>query len=68
MYRIEALNQYDADKTRREGALNNLESYVFDVKTKLENEDEYKAAVTKSEAEAIAKLYTEVSIIIICLW
>lgn len=61
-YRIEALNQYDAEKTRRESALNSLESYVFDVKTKLENEVEYKAAVTQNELESITKLYTEVSI------
>lgn len=61
--RIEALNQYDAEKTRRESALNSLESYVFDVKTKLENEVEYKAAVTQNELESITKLYTEVGIL-----
>lgn len=61
-HRIEALNQHDAEKTRRESALNSLESYVFDVKTKLENEVEYKAAVTQNELESITKLYTEVSI------
>ncbi|XP_046664978.1 hypoxia up-regulated protein 1 isoform X1 [Homalodisca vitripennis] len=57
--KIDALNQFDAEKSRREGALNALESFVFDVKTKLEDEEEYKSAATQTELESITKLYTE---------
>uniref|UniRef100_A0A1B6MMN4 Hypoxia up-regulated protein 1 n=1 Tax=Graphocephala atropunctata TaxID=36148 RepID=A0A1B6MMN4_9HEMI len=58
--KIDALNQFDAEKSRREGALNALESFVFEVKTKLEDEEEYKSAATQSELESISKLYTEI--------
>lgn len=61
VFRIEALNKFDAEKTRRESALNSLESYVFDVKIKLEDEEEYKLAATENEADSIRKLYTEVN-------
>ncbi|XP_054262425.1 hypoxia up-regulated protein 1 [Macrosteles quadrilineatus] len=59
--KIETLNKYDAEKSRREGALNNLESFLFDVKMKLEDEDEYKFAATETETESINKMVAELS-------
>lgn len=47
-------------KARREGALNALESFVFDVKVKFDEEEEYKAAATTNEAESIRKMCTDV--------
>ncbi|KAL1131874.1 hypothetical protein AAG570_011485 [Ranatra chinensis] len=58
--KIEELNQFDEDKSRREGALNALESYVFEAKRKLES-DEYKFAATQGEANAIIDMCKKLS-------
>lgn len=58
--KIDALNEYDMQKNRREGALNALESFVFDAKQKLESEEDYINAATSEEAEKIRKLCTEI--------
>ncbi|XP_075233640.1 hypoxia up-regulated Grp170 co-chaperone protein isoform X2 [Lycorma delicatula] len=50
--KIETLNQHDELKRKREGALNALESFVFDVKVKLE-EEPYIAAATDAEVTSI---------------
>ena len=59
-FRIDALNEYDMQKHRREGALNALESFIFDAKQKLESEEDYISAATPEEAEKIRKLCAEV--------
>lgn len=38
-FRIKALNDYDEKKSRREGALNALESAVIDTRNKIEDDD-----------------------------
>ena len=48
------------EKTRRETALNNLESFVIDAQQKLQS-DEYKKATTPEEAAKILKACNEVS-------
>lgn len=58
--KIEALNEYDVQKSRREGALNALESFVFDAKQKLDSEEDYIRAATSEEAEKIRKLCAEI--------
>uniref|UniRef100_A0A224XE47 Hypoxia up-regulated protein 1 n=1 Tax=Panstrongylus lignarius TaxID=156445 RepID=A0A224XE47_9HEMI len=57
---IDELNKNDEMKRRHEGALNSLESFVFEAKTKLET-DEYKLAATSEEATAISDLCTKTS-------
>lgn len=59
-FRIEALNEFDRQRSRRESALNALESFVFDAQGKLWL-DEYKAAATEEEMEKIKKACSEVS-------
>lgn len=51
---------HDSEKTRRETALNNLESYVIDAQQKLDSE-EYSTAATDKEAEEIRKACAEMS-------
>ncbi|XP_066603454.1 hypoxia up-regulated protein 1 [Prorops nasuta] len=58
--KIRQLNLHDMEKTRRETALNNLESFVIDAQQKLATE-EYKSASTEKEAEEILKACTEIS-------
>ncbi|XP_067011480.2 hypoxia up-regulated protein 1 isoform X2 [Anabrus simplex] len=58
--KIQALNEFDREKTRRESALNALESFVFDTQNKLESE-EYLAAATEEEVEKIRKMCSEIS-------
>lgn len=58
--KIKALNEFDKEKTRRETALNNLESFVIDAQQKLESE-EYKVATTPEETEKIIKSCSQVS-------
>jgi hypoxia up-regulated 1 len=60
-YRIEALNEFDRQRSRRESALNALESFVFDAQGKLWL-DEYQAAATKEEMEKIKQTCSEVRI------
>lgn len=48
-------------KRKREGALNALESFVFDVKVKLE-EEPYVAAATEAEATSIRNACAQVNI------
>ncbi|XP_073985997.1 hypoxia up-regulated Grp170 co-chaperone protein isoform X3 [Rhodnius prolixus] len=57
---IDKLNKNDERKRRHEGALNSLESFVFEAKTKLET-DEYKLASTAEEAAAITNLCSKTS-------
>lgn len=54
------MNEFDKEKTRRETALNNLESFVIDAQQKLESE-EYKVATTPEETEKIIKSCSQVS-------
>ncbi|XP_025163651.1 hypoxia up-regulated protein 1 isoform X1 [Harpegnathos saltator] len=58
--KIYNLDMHDSEKTRRETALNNLESYVIDAQQKLDSE-EYSAASTEKETEEIRKACAEVS-------
>nr|XP_012231741.1 PREDICTED: hypoxia up-regulated protein 1 isoform X2 [Linepithema humile] len=58
--KIYRLNVHDSEKTRRETALNNLESYVIDAQQKLDSE-EYSTAATDKEAEEIRKACAETS-------
>ncbi|GAB1866073.1 Hypoxia up-regulated protein 1 [Camponotus japonicus] len=58
--KIHRLNVHDSEKTRRETALNNLESYVIDAQQKLDSE-EYSAAATNEEAEQIREACAEIS-------
>ncbi|XP_012264301.2 hypoxia up-regulated protein 1 isoform X2 [Athalia rosae] len=58
--KIEALNHHDLERTRREGALNNLEAFVIDAQQKLEL-PEYSAAVTSEESEKISKACSTIS-------
>ena len=51
-FRIAALNHFDAERTRRETALNNLEAFVIDAQQKIASE-EYKAAGSTNEIENI---------------
>lgn len=54
------LDVYDFEKTKRETALNNLETFIIDAQQKLESE-EYAAAATSPEAESILKACSEAS-------
>nr|ARK20016.1 hypoxia up-regulated protein 1 [Ampulex compressa] len=58
--KLEQLETYDLEKSRRETALNNLETFVIDAQLKLETE-EYSRALTPQEAENILKACSEVS-------
>ncbi|XP_051164816.1 hypoxia up-regulated protein 1 isoform X3 [Leptopilina boulardi] len=58
--KIKALNEFDKQRTRRETALNNLESFVIDAQQHLETE-EYKAATTPEDSEKIIKAASEIS-------
>ncbi|EFN70757.1 Hypoxia up-regulated protein 1 [Camponotus floridanus] len=58
--KIHRLNVHDSEKTRRETALNNLESYVIDAQQKLDSE-EYSVAATNEEAEQIREACAEIS-------
>lgn len=57
--RIDALNQYDAKKTRREGALNALESAVIETRTRME-EAEFSEFAKPEEAQTIQTKSKEV--------
>ncbi|CAK9832381.1 Hypoxia up-regulated protein 1 [Anthophora retusa] len=58
--KLHHLDVYDFEKTKRETALNNLETFIIDAQQKLESE-EYGAAATPQEAENIRKACSEVS-------
>lgn len=58
--KIQTLNEYDFQRNRREGALNALESYVFDTQNKLE-ESEFQSAATSEEIEKIRQGCSEIS-------
>lgn len=54
------MDVHDSEKTRRETALNNLESYVIDAQQRLDSE-EYAVAATQKETDEIRKACAEVS-------
>ncbi|XP_030745877.1 hypoxia up-regulated protein 1 [Sitophilus oryzae] len=58
--KIQQLDQIEHDINRRATALNNLESFVIDVQTKL-YEDEYLQAADEEEVEKIRQACSEVS-------
>ncbi|XP_060818511.1 hypoxia up-regulated protein 1 isoform X2 [Bombus pascuorum] len=58
--KLHRLDVYDFEKTKRETALNNLETFIIDAQQKLESE-EYAAAATSQEAENILKACSEIS-------
>ncbi|XP_069686469.1 hypoxia up-regulated protein 1 isoform X2 [Periplaneta americana] len=58
--KIESLNEFDRQRSRRASALNALESFVFDAQGKLWL-DEYQAAATPEEVEKIKQTCSEVS-------
>ncbi len=58
--KLKALNERDALKKKRETALNNLESFVIDVRDKMYQET-WEDSVTEAEKEAIAAKCSEVS-------
>lgn len=57
--KITSLDEHDARKRAREGAMNALESAVIDAKVKLE-EDAYNQAATQEESEAILALCAKI--------
>ncbi|XP_039293804.1 hypoxia up-regulated protein 1 isoform X4 [Nilaparvata lugens] len=57
--KITSLDEHDARKRAREGAMNALESAVIDAKVKLE-EDAYNQAATQQESEAILALCAKI--------
>ncbi|XP_018305362.1 hypoxia up-regulated protein 1 isoform X2 [Mycetomoellerius zeteki] len=58
--KIHRLDVHDSEKTRRETALNNLESYVIDAQQKF-NSKEFSDAATDKEIEEIRKACAEIS-------
>ncbi|XP_012274717.1 hypoxia up-regulated protein 1 isoform X2 [Orussus abietinus] len=58
--KVEALNFHDLERSRRESALNNLESFVIDAQQKLQF-DEFIAASKPEEIENILKACAEIS-------
>lgn len=58
--KLEELEKIEREINRRATALNNLESFVFDVQNKLE-EEEYSVAATEEQIENIRKACSEVS-------
>ncbi|XP_071555809.1 hypoxia up-regulated protein 1 isoform X2 [Temnothorax nylanderi] len=58
--KIHRLDVHDSEKTRRETALNNLESYVIDAQQKFDHE-EFSNAATEKEIEEIRKACAEIS-------
>lgn len=58
--KLEALNEVDRARTRRETAQNNLESFVIDALSKLQT-DEYSSAGTEEEIEKIRTTCSQVS-------
>lgn len=54
------MDVYDFEKTKRETALNNLETFIIDAQQKLESE-EYAVVATSQEAESILKACSEIS-------
>ncbi|XP_011862642.1 PREDICTED: hypoxia up-regulated protein 1 isoform X2 [Vollenhovia emeryi] len=58
--KIHRLDVHDSEKTRRETALNNLESYVIDAQQKFDSE-EFSSAATEKEIENIQKACAEIS-------
>ena len=60
-FRIKALNEYDKKKSRREGALNALESAVIDTRNKIEDDDFFSFA-KPDEANEISSKSREVRI------
>nr|XP_003699181.1 PREDICTED: hypoxia up-regulated protein 1 isoform X1 [Megachile rotundata] len=58
--KLHRLDVYDFEKTRRETALNNLETFIIDAQQRLESE-EYAGAATSKEAESILKACSEIS-------
>jgi hypoxia up-regulated 1 len=58
--KVQAHNKVDQDRTRRENAMNSLESFVIETQRRL-NEKEYIACTTAEEADAIRTACTEVS-------
>ncbi|KAF6212275.1 hypothetical protein GE061_012797 [Apolygus lucorum] len=58
--KIDRYNLNDEQKRRHEGALNALESFVFEARAKLDLK-EYQSAATQEEADAITKSCSEMS-------
>ncbi|XP_076662041.1 hypoxia up-regulated Grp170 co-chaperone protein isoform X2 [Halictus rubicundus] len=58
--KLRRLDEYDFEKTRRETALNNLETFIIDAQQKLESE-EYTVAATPEEIENILKACAKTS-------
>ncbi|KAG5337401.1 HYOU1 protein, partial [Acromyrmex charruanus] len=58
--KIHRLDVHDSEKTRRETALNNLESYVIDAQQKFDSK-EFSDAATDKEIEEIRKACAEIS-------
>ncbi|XP_043264289.1 hypoxia up-regulated protein 1 isoform X1 [Colletes gigas] len=58
--KLHQLDVFDFEKTKRETAFNNLETYIIDAQQKLQSE-EYTAACTPEEAENILKVCSSIS-------
>lgn len=54
-FRIKVLNEYDKKKSRREGALNALESAVIDTRNKIEDDDFFSFAKPDEASEISSK-------------
>jgi len=62
-FRIDELNEADAKKHHKEKARNQLESFLFDLQSKIELEN-YAAAATTEEKDSISTACSEVSMLI----
>ncbi|XP_078038364.1 hypoxia up-regulated Grp170 co-chaperone protein isoform X2 [Augochlora pura] len=58
--KLHRLDEYDFEKTRRETALNNLETFIIDAQQQLASE-EYTVAATPQEIETILMACSEIS-------
>lgn len=60
LFRLTALDVYDQELQAILSAKNNLESFIYEMRDKLEHDSHYKAAVTSEEATAINEKLSEV--------
>jgi hypoxia up-regulated 1 len=66
--RLEALDKKDAERRRTAELKNNLESYIYSMKEKLEENTEILTVSTEQERESFAEKLNEVCSIIIFWW
>lgn len=60
LFRLTALDVYDQELQAVLKAKNNLESFIYEMRDKLEHDSQYKSAVTPEEETTIQEKLTEV--------